>query len=139
MHLNTLKMRIRHPIRWYHPALNKIPGELRVSVWKRIAVSMERRFIYVRIPKAANSTISLTLAKPLYPEYARSFTNERRGDKAKKVLDAYYRHLHSQQDSYWSIFTRLLLSEILIPGFYQLFWIRFSQVRKRSFTGWQMR
>lgn len=46
-----------------HPLLKHVPPELRVPVSKRIAFSAEHGFCYFRVPKAANSTVALTLAR----------------------------------------------------------------------------
>lgn len=46
----------------FHRAFPSASAQVAAQVDKRIAVDMERRFIYFRIPKAANSTVASTLA-----------------------------------------------------------------------------
>lgn len=53
---------VYHPLKVRHPILSTIPLELRTQVWSRVACSRQYRFVYIRIPKAANSTITKTLA-----------------------------------------------------------------------------
>lgn len=69
-----------NPIRGYaedrlgnHPVLGRVPHGLRLEVWWRIALSRKCRYVYVRIPKAANSTVSKTLALYTWPERAKWF------------------------------------------------------------------
>lgn len=56
-----------------HPVLRDVPNGLRLEVWWRIALSRSRRYVYVRIPKAANSTVSKTLALYTWPKHANWF------------------------------------------------------------------
>lgn len=50
--------------------LGGVPTGLRLDVWWRTAVSHRHRYVYLRIPKAANSTISKTLALYTWPQRA---------------------------------------------------------------------
>lgn len=58
-----------------HPVLGAVPAGLRLEVWWRMAVSRRHGYVYVRIPKAANSTISKTLALYTWPERAHWFAS----------------------------------------------------------------
>jgi len=53
-----------------HDILGSVPLGLRLDVWWRIALQRRHRFVYFRIPKAANSTVSKTLAIHAWPERA---------------------------------------------------------------------
>jgi len=52
---------IRKLVPFVHPLLWRTDWRLKQAVWNHIYYSKEYRFIYFRIPKAANSTIALTL------------------------------------------------------------------------------
>ncbi|MCC5886654.1 MAG: sulfotransferase family 2 domain-containing protein [Gammaproteobacteria bacterium] len=69
-----------NPIRHYvelqlseHAVLGTVPTGLRLEVWWRMAISHRHHYVYVRIPKAANSTVSKTLALYTWPERAQWF------------------------------------------------------------------
>ncbi|MCC5811240.1 MAG: sulfotransferase family protein [Ectothiorhodospiraceae bacterium] len=70
----------------YSPVMRAVPKELRVRVWRRLACNPAHRFLYVRIPKAANSTVSLTLARLLFPDEARQLENDPEGKAARKLF-----------------------------------------------------
>jgi hypothetical protein len=53
---------LRHPIASIHPLVRAVPPELRAAVLKRVFHSAAHRFIYFRVPKAANSTVVMSLA-----------------------------------------------------------------------------
>jgi hypothetical protein len=67
-----------------HPVMRVVPERLRKEVWARIAVCDKPSFIYVRIPKAANSTVAKTLACHVYPERRQEFIDDPTGTLAKK-------------------------------------------------------
>ncbi len=69
--MKIIKRHIRYFKKKYHPILRTVPYDLRSEAWLRIASSNKYRFVYVRIPKAANSTIARTLAKHAYPNEQR--------------------------------------------------------------------
>lgn len=75
-------------IKLYHPLMKEIPIEIRVQAWSRIAVSKEFRFIYIRIPKAANSTITRTLAAHIFKSDREKILSERTGNLAKSMFDS---------------------------------------------------
>lgn len=56
---------LRHAIASIHPIVRAVPRELRAAVFDRIFHSQKHNFVYFRVPKAANSTIMLTLAKAM--------------------------------------------------------------------------
>jgi hypothetical protein len=53
---------IRMTVPYVHPVLWNTDWRLKRAVWGRIFCSNEHRFVYFRIPKAANSTVALSLA-----------------------------------------------------------------------------
>jgi hypothetical protein len=53
---------IQGTVPYVHPVLWRTNWHLRRPVWARLYCSNEHRFVYFRIPKAANSTISMSLA-----------------------------------------------------------------------------
>ncbi len=61
-----------------------VPIVIRKKVWARVAVCHDPAFIYVRIPKAANSTITKTLACRIFPEHKQAFIDDPKGLLAKK-------------------------------------------------------
>lgn len=84
--MKGIKSRLRRLTRTGHPLMRSIPQPLREKAWERIAVSPTHRFIYVRIPKAANSTISKTLASRVYPDKATRIAEEPTGNYAKGLF-----------------------------------------------------
>lgn len=69
-----------------HPAMASVPRELRVRAWRRLASEPTHGFLYMRIPKAANSTVSLTLARALFPEQADALAADTEGKAARKLF-----------------------------------------------------
>jgi hypothetical protein len=65
----------------FHPLLWSTSLPLRRSVSDRIFVSAEYKFIYFRVPKSANSTVALTLAKCMGALSA----HDMRGVASKKI------------------------------------------------------
>jgi hypothetical protein len=76
-----------------HPLLRSIPDPLRIAVLSRSAVSHDRRYVYVRVPKAANSTISKTLAWLTFPDERDAVQADENGRVSK--------HLFSKYPWYW--------------------------------------
>lgn len=72
-----------------HPLLRPIPEPLRLSVFGRGAVSRDRRYVYVRVPKAANSTISKTLAWLTFPEDRNAIESDEIGRESKRLFSRY--------------------------------------------------
>lgn len=70
-----------------HPLLRPVPGPLRLGVASRVAVSREHRFIYFRVPKAANSTVARTLAAHAFPERREVLLADPTGRGAKQAFD----------------------------------------------------
>jgi len=54
-----------------HPVLGGVPRGLRLKMWWRVSLHRRCGFAYIRIPKAANSTVSKTLALYAWPGRAR--------------------------------------------------------------------
>ena len=65
MEPNRIMPNVRHAIALIHPLVRTITPSLRGAVLDRIFFSPEHKFIYFRIPKSANSTIVLSLAKAM--------------------------------------------------------------------------
>lgn len=68
----------------HYPLLETVPAALRAEMIKRICYSRAHGFCYVRVPKAANSTITKTLAEHM--DLADRLGADPRGQKAKKAL-----------------------------------------------------
>ncbi len=71
-----------------NPAMRTVPAELRLRVWRRLAINKQHRFMYIRIPKAANSTVILTLAHRLFPDLAEQLRSDLQGHMARKLFAA---------------------------------------------------
>jgi hypothetical protein len=56
---------LRHAIASIHPIVRAVPSELKSAVFDRIFYSPRFNFVYFRVPKAANSTIMLSLASEM--------------------------------------------------------------------------
>jgi len=56
---------LRHLIASVHPIVRSVPPSLRGAVFDRIFYSATHSFVYFRVPKAANSTIMLSLANAM--------------------------------------------------------------------------
>ena len=69
-----------------NPAMRTVPPELRIRVWRRLAVNRIHSFMYVRIPKAANSTVTLTLARMLFPDKTEQLVHDVQGKVARKLF-----------------------------------------------------
>lgn len=85
---NLLKS-LRRSLAAYHPMLKSIPPSLRSEVYGRSAVSHANKYVYVRVPKAANSTISKTLAWMTYPEDRATIEQNDSGRTSKHLFDKY--------------------------------------------------
>lgn len=70
------------------PLFRGAPPALRLRVWMRLAINPEFGFAYVRIPKAANSTVARTLALYAYPEARAAIEADPRGSEAKKLFQS---------------------------------------------------
>lgn len=74
-----------------HPLLDGVPDPLKINVLKRITYVPRHRFCYFRIPKAANSSVIMTLysqvkpGKPHWPSLGNAGTMEA-ADLAKRLL-----------------------------------------------------
>lgn len=66
-----------------HPLLADTPRPLRLAVAARMAVCRSHGFVYIRIPKAANSTITRTLAMHLHRDQRESIEADKSGKLAK--------------------------------------------------------
>lgn len=80
-------MKLSSFVKRHHPIVRNVPAELRKGVWARIAVCPRHRFIYLRIPKAANSTITKTLAARVFPERRQEFEIDADAEIAKKSFE----------------------------------------------------
>ncbi len=78
-----LRLVIQHtPLFW------RVPRELRLRVWMRLAINQELGFAYIRIPKAANSTVAKTLALRAYPGQRTTIEADPRGSEAKNLFQS---------------------------------------------------
>lgn len=68
------------------PVLRDVPPSLRLKAWLRLAINTEYEFAYIRIPKAANSTVVRTLALQAYPEQQAKIEADPRGREAKNLF-----------------------------------------------------
>lgn len=91
MNISTLKNGLLS-LRGLHPLLKDLPKELRCSVADRIAACKEYNFVYVRIPKAANSTVSITLASKIFPQKVEMFLKDQTGNAAKESFESIWRN-----------------------------------------------
>lgn len=66
--------------------MRHVPFQLRRAVATRVAVSTEHKYIYIRMPKAANSTISKTLAVHTFEDYERGVDLDEKGNVAKGLF-----------------------------------------------------
>jgi hypothetical protein len=62
----SLRRHLRNRAIAASPLLASVPPELHSGVGKRVCVSREKRFCYFRVPKAANSTVTNSLAAAIY-------------------------------------------------------------------------
>lgn len=90
--MNNLKSQVKrarklllYPITLY-PLLQTVPANLRVPAWRLIAVKKSHGFAYIRISKAANSTISKTLAAYSFPDFE-GFSDDRTGAVSKALFE----------------------------------------------------
>ncbi len=116
--MNYIKKNIQNLKKNFHPLLKKMPKELRAESWLRIAHSKEHGFLYIRIPKAANSTISKTLATYCFPQKKELLLSDPTGEKAKKLLGnlgdlKYYRYRRVLKDFFVFSFFRNPYTRIL--------------------------
>ena len=80
-----------------HPLMRRYPLSMRRQLWNRIFCSVEHRFIYFRIPKCANSTVSRTLAAQ-FGTYAEPSADDR-GVHAKKMGKNFWRaRVYAEED-----------------------------------------
>lgn len=110
-----------------HPLLRPIPEPLRLPVLGRSAVSHQKRYVYVRVPKAANSTISKTLAWLTFPDDREAISADEEGRTSKRMFSKYPWHWWNPRaaDSYFKFmfvrdpFSRLLSAYLdkINPGF----------------------
>ena len=85
--IRKIKKLIWDVITTYHPVMRSVPFDLRKHAWRRVAVSEKGRFIYIRIPKAANSTISKTLYSHVYLSDDEKLKLDDIGKDAKNKFD----------------------------------------------------
>ena len=116
--MRSLKKNIQHVKKIYHPLLISLPKELRAESWLRIAHSKKYSFVYIRIPKAANSTISMTLAKYCFPDKKEAILSDNTGETAKKHLGnlgnlKYYRQNKILEDFFVFCFFRNPFTRLL--------------------------
>lgn len=69
------------------PVMSRVPFRMRYAAATRVAVSEEYKFAYIRMPKAANSTITRTLAINTYPGKRESILADDSGGYAKSVFE----------------------------------------------------
>lgn len=82
------KVKRRHQLVIRHmPLFRSMPAEVRVPSWLRLAINSEFRFAYIRIPKAANSTVTRALALRAYPGKRDTIEADPRGREAKALFE----------------------------------------------------
>jgi hypothetical protein len=68
------------------PILWRVPFRMRYAAATRVAVSVEHKFAYIRMPKAANSTITRTLAINAFRDKQQSILADDSGGFAKSLF-----------------------------------------------------
>lgn len=95
MHVKNLKQSIKiiigDSLAKNYPIMKDTPRELRTQAFGRMAVSNQHGFIYIRIPKAANSTITKTLAAHFMDIDEDEIRNDKTGDITKKKFQSFFR------------------------------------------------
>ncbi len=137
-----------------HPVLWSTDFQLRQNICNRIFCSPEHRFIYFRIPKSANSTITLTLVRSMEA----GVNGDQTGQQSKEVDQEFLQSgviFPSQMERYFTFtfvrnpFTRVLSAYLdkvtsTNPKFKKLLWVDGRAISFRAFLerlddGWLMK
>lgn len=114
--LRQLHQKLRQAVISRHPLLKDVPVPLRAAVYSRSAVSHANRYVYVRVPKAANSTVSKTLAWLSYPDRRNVISEDEEGHAAKRLFSRYPWHWRTPEalgDYFTFVFVRDPFSRVL--------------------------